>query len=288
MCIAILNPNDVTLKKKVLQTCWDNNKDGAGLLYLNKGVLTTHKEMTDFDKFFSHYLKVRKEHADSQVVIHFRISTHGKIDLENCHPFVVNKEWGFVHNGIISNVARHKDFSDTNMFNRHILQKLPHDWIHNDAIYELVTGYIGSSKLLFLNTNNDAYIINEEAGVWDMGCWFSNTTYKQSRMLDVGGRSVSAFGGGSKLWWEEEWERKYKWNPQTKSYDKIEEEQTLADYEEDSVNPWRSTSSWNHRDYVYEDECESCLNTTECMYDDSYHCSICKTCANELHGETVF
>ena len=45
MCIAILNPSDVTLEKSVLKNCWSNNKDGAGMLYLVDGVLTIHKEM---------------------------------------------------------------------------------------------------------------------------------------------------------------------------------------------------------------------------------------------------
>jgi len=286
MCIAILNPNDVTLEKSILKTCWDNNKDGAGLLYLKDKKLTAHKEMKNFDKFYNHYLSVRKDHAESQVVIHFRIGTHGRINLENCHPFITNDKWGFVHNGMISSIGRDKDKSDTNLFNELVLKKLPVDWIHNDAIYELVSGYIGGSKLLFLNTDNDAYIINEEAGVWDMGCWFSNTTYKIGRYLDVGGRSMPSFRYSRDDNWEDtDWERKYKWNPKTRTYDKREdftESDDFTDYGEESGNPFDKPDFNYSRDTNYE-RCESCLEDKLCVYDETYQAPLCRVCCDAMY-----
>jgi len=311
MCIAILNPSGVTLKKKVLKTCWDNNKDGAGMLYLQNGVLTAYKEMDKFDNFYDHYAMVRKNYKDSQVVIHFRISTHGKVDLENCHPFMVNEDWGFVHNGIITNAERHVDYSDTNMFNRNVLRKLPSDWIHNDAMYELVCGYIGSSKLLFLNKDNEAYIVNEDWGVWDLGCWFSNKTYKESRYFDYGGKSIlktlpssttttTTTTSGSKwgtkadwdTWddyelgtWEREWEKEYKYNEATRTYDKrvvddVDDED--EDYEFDP-NPWSMKG-----EEVFTDVCESCLASSQCKYDYNYDAPVCESCSASLYSDSPF
>lgn len=301
MCIAILNPNSVTLKKKVLKNCWDNNRDGAGLLYLANGVLTTHKEMKNFDSFYDHYAKVRKEHSKSQIVIHFRISTHGKVNETNCHPFIVDDKWGFVHNGIIYAAPKHNDFSDTYMFNEHILKKLPEDWMFNEAIYDLVQDYIGSSKLLFLNTDNDAYIINEEAGVWDLGCWFSNTTYKPSKYYDFGGKSILKGSTattpitttGSKWrssadWdaWEDDydttaWDKKYKWNEATRTYDKRE------DYVDETIDDGYAPNSWSiESESAFHSVCESCLERKLCKYDYSYDCDVCKECASSIYDET--
>jgi len=192
MCIAILNPNNVILEKETLKNCWENNGDGAGLLWVDNGKLKSYKAMVDFEKLYNKYLEIRKSRytKESQVVIHFRISTHGKINRTNCHPFIVNNEIGFVHNGIINKVERSIDFSDTYMFNEVVLKCLPEDFYKQQVYHDLLESYIGGSKLLFLNTKNDAYIINESMGVWDMGCWFSNTTYKYSKYVDMGGVKV--------------------------------------------------------------------------------------------------
>lgn len=306
MCIAILNPTKVTLKKNVLKTCWDNNKDGAGMLYLQGGVLTAFKEMDNFDNFYDHYDWVRKTHKDSQIVLHFRISTHGKVDLENCHPFMVNEDWGFVHNGIISNAEKHVDYSDTNMFNRDVLRKLPKDWIHDAATYELVCGYIGGSKLLFLNKDNEAYIINENWGVWDLGCWFSNSTYKASRYFDYGGKSIlkgsTTTTASTKAlstksdwdsWddygveaWERDWEKEYKYNEVTKTYDK-RVDVDLEDDEDEDIG--YSPNSWDNKtEEVFSDVCESCLETRFCKYDYNYDAPVCKDCAKSLYEDVPF
>jgi hypothetical protein len=289
MCIAILNPEDVTLEKSVLKTCWDNNTDGAGMLYLDGGVLKTHKEMKNFDSFYDKYLNIRKSHKDSQVVIHFRISTHGKVNETNCHPFIVNDSWGFVHNGIISNAPRHNDYSDTYMFNQEVLQKLPEDWIFNDGMYELVLGYIGSSKLLFLNTDNEAYILNEDMGVWDLGCWFSNNTYKESRYYDYGGKKVyktaatstitpssttSSFNSYKSKWaWDDDDD--YSINEWVWDYDK-------HDYvKKEEVSKPQSEWSDDARDQ-YADTCEGCDTPTTCVYSMNYNASLCKLCCSDL------
>jgi hypothetical protein len=192
MCIAIMNPSNVTLKKKLLQTCWDNNYHGGGLLYINTDTnqLESFKSLKDFDALYSQYQYVRKKYSKSKVVLHFRISTHGTISEDNVHPFFVNQDIGFVHNGIISQAPHSDRYSDTYMFNKSMLQALPDDFVYNEGIMELLSEYIGYSKLLFLDIDNEYHIVNEDLGVWDHGCWFSNTGYKASKYLDYGGTKV--------------------------------------------------------------------------------------------------
>jgi predicted glutamine amidotransferase len=189
MCIAILNTKSVTLKKKLLNNCWENNGDGAGILYTLDGKMQVFKEMTSFDKFYNEYLRIRKEIPKQNIVLHFRISTHGKINETNCHPFLVHDELGFVHNGMIYDVPTSKDYSDTYMFNEQVLKNLKHEFEYNETMLEVLESFIGSgSKLIFLNSSDDYSIVNEKAGHWNMNCWFSNSSYKQvNDYVDYGG-----------------------------------------------------------------------------------------------------
>jgi hypothetical protein len=190
MCIAILNTKQTTLKKQLLRNCWENNGDGAGILYINNdNKLEFFKEMNNFDTFYDKYIDVRKKYGKRNMVLHFRISTHGKVNTTNCHPFLVNDSLGFVHNGMIYDVPTSTEFSDTYMFNESILKNFTDGFEYNETIMDMIEGFISNgSKLVFLNDNDDWFIVNEKAGHWNLGCWFSNSSYKQvNDWVDFGG-----------------------------------------------------------------------------------------------------
>lgn len=190
MCIAILNTKGTTLKKKTLRNCWENNGDGAGILYINNdNKLETFKELKDFSNFYKNYSRIKKEFGKRNMLLHFRISTHGKVNETNCHPFLVNEDVGFVHNGMIHNVPTSEEYSDTYMFNETILKRLEKDFINNSAITILLEDFIGGgNKLIILNSNDEFLIVNEKAGHWNLGCWFSNDSYRQvNSWVDFGG-----------------------------------------------------------------------------------------------------
>ena len=181
MCIAILNTKG-TISKEILQNCWNNNKDGAGIIYTTlNNELKIFKEMTNFDKFYNEYKKVRKQNKESNFVIHFRIATSGKIDLNNCHPFKVNKNLAFVHNGMIDIEPMNSNVSDTYTFNEAIIKNLGNNFLYNEAIIRLIESYIGYSKLIFLNSFNEATIINEDLGHWNGNNWYSNNSYEDKK-----------------------------------------------------------------------------------------------------------
>lgn len=203
MCIAILNKissKDIT--KEQLLNCWENNYDGAGLLWSDGEKLNVYKELNDFNKLYNAYKSARKE-SIGDVLIHFRISTHGKVDKTNCHPFLVNEELGFIHNGIIYEFGYEKLYSDTYTLNRDVFQKLPKNFLDNDGVLNMLDVIIGSSKLVFLNIDGYGLILNEKLGVWDNDNWFSNTSYKSvSRYIDYGGKKV--LKNDNYLWTDEE------------------------------------------------------------------------------------
>lgn len=175
MCIAILN-NRNKLKKEYLNNCWENNPEGAGLLYNNKGKLTVFKSYNK-KEFIKKYSKVREE-INGKIVLHFRIATSGYEPYVNLHPFLVNESLGFVHNGIISGLGDNQ-YSDTFYLNE-TLKKFNHKFLECEATEELICGRINSSKLIFLDNQENHKIINEHLGVWDDGDWFSNESYKSN------------------------------------------------------------------------------------------------------------
>lgn len=219
MCIAILNTYSA-LSRETLSTCWENNYDGAGLLWVNEsGALETFKELNSFKVFFKKYSAVRKS-TRGPVVLHFRIGTHGNHAEYNLHPFLISPEIGFVHNGVFRLPEIEKKYSDTWHFNALILQtmKAPARLFKlgsNES--HLINHFVGSSsKLIFLNRKGDFRIFNESAGHWDKsGNWYSNNSYKASKFYDFGGKKVAKKDAGkigapgyssrpySGNWWDE-------------------------------------------------------------------------------------
>ncbi len=184
MCIAVANYRNF-ISKKTLKNCFDNNDMGCGILYVNdEGILSTFKELNCFDNFYNAYHYIRSR-TKLPMILHFRIATHGAINLENCHPFMINPNLGFVHNGIIS-IDTCKNYSDTYYFNE-LLKKLPSDFLYNTAIMELIEKSISWSKLIFMDNEGNVNIVNEQDGEYYKGNWYSNNGYEESNYINYGG-----------------------------------------------------------------------------------------------------
>ncbi len=169
-------------------------------MYVESGKLIVNKGLMTFDAFLDAY----KPHETKKAVLHFRIRTHGNVNEDNCHPFVIDPNLAFVHNGTISNqTCDIKEMSDTWHFNRDILQPLrerDRSFFQNKVYLTLLKNYIGFSKLIFMNSKAQVTIVNEAAGDWNSGCWFSNsswkaTSYSFSRRRSHHSTSSSGYSG---------------------------------------------------------------------------------------------
>lgn len=180
MCIIAAVRPGLKLDKETFDRCWDKNPDGFGMTYLFNGELRIKKTMYK-DKAWNIYNGVTNMTQDTWMILHFRISTHGTKDLTNCHPFRVHDGLVFCHNGIIRQIPDCPDglLNDTQMFNNLILRHLPKDFYKWEHYKMLIEEYIGYSKLVFLDTDNQVYIYNESKGEWHDGIWFSNSGYKE-------------------------------------------------------------------------------------------------------------
>ena len=179
MCIIAIQPLGVKIKESVLKNCWDANKDGAGIMYVDNGKIIVNKEMHSFNEFMK--LKKHADKVHSNIVMHFRIATSGGINDHNCHPFKINNDLYFCHNGILDiDVPKNSNINDTQIFNNSFMKGLPNNFVQNDTIMSLLEYTIGiRNKFVFMDVSGQFYILNENVGKWDNGAWYSNESYKR-------------------------------------------------------------------------------------------------------------
>lgn len=177
MCIAILKPKDKILSKDILKTCCENNPDGMGFAYIDGDTMYIKKYMK-FNDFYKDYKEVETK---SNMLIHFRIATHGKVEIDNCHPFWLNHRMALIHNGIISGYGERNTKSDTRDFIDKVIGKISWKLMKNPSYRELISKAIGYSKLAILDITGDYWIINEKDGYWNDGVWFSNKSYEPKK-----------------------------------------------------------------------------------------------------------
>ena len=191
MCIAILNQKiGGTLSSTTIYNSWENNDMGAGLLWNNSNNELLSFKTYDYDEFYDKYTELREDDDVHNIVLHFRIATSGVNGIHNLHPFLVNDDLGFVHNGVISGLGN-KEFSDTYEFND-MLKGFSHDFVSCQTTKALLEEYIGYSKLVFLRSNGDFDIFNEDLGHWDSGNWYSNDSYKAvNNWVYAGSKKIS-------------------------------------------------------------------------------------------------
>lgn len=178
MCIAILNRLENPVSKTYFKNSLYNNGDGFGMAWIENGQIKTFKSLSqDANRLYKRYLKTF-ESSENPMLLHFRISTSGGINIENTHPFSVSPNLVFMHNGIISGLGNALE-NDTRHFNRLFLQNIrERDILGNNAVQNLIGHRIGHSKLVFLNAQGKTAIINQNLGVEEIdGNWYSNSSY---------------------------------------------------------------------------------------------------------------
>ena len=194
MCVAIYKPKKSTIKYEDLLACHETNPDGMGFAVVIDNKLLTHRQMDNFPSFF----KLLDDYQNEQIVIHFRISTHGKINRANCHPHLINngmdnKSIAFAHNGILSKYTPNakSKVSDTVIFRKTMLeplvQKYPDAIFKDQHLIKLLGEAIGrGNKLVLLDCKGNHSIINEDEGETIKGVWYSNTHWQFSDFTHYG------------------------------------------------------------------------------------------------------
>lgn len=199
MCIIVAKDKKAKLPANdILNTCFYNNGDGAGFMYVDNGKVVIDKGYMTLKSFKKHYKKLCEKYNNfdnKSLVIHFRIGTSGSNSVKNCHPFPVDEniknlqkpyfltDLGIAHNGIIRDYIPAKndiDISDTQNFIYKFLsqmKKISKDFYKNKGIMDGIENLI-ASKLCLLNANDELYYVGDF--IEDNGIMYSNSTYKYS------------------------------------------------------------------------------------------------------------
>lgn len=179
MCILIHQPKDYCFSSEQLRDFFYKNSDGFGAI-VNHGDergVKVYKSVGGIKEIEDMYYN---DVACYEAIIHFRMKTHGNIDLENCHPYEVLPNVYMAHNGILSygNTADPTK-SDTWHYIKDFIKpmlELTPDALKNPYIRGYLGAHIGSSnKFGFMDLEGNVAIINRHSGVEHDGVWYSNT-----------------------------------------------------------------------------------------------------------------
>lgn len=163
----------------LLEDIHRSNSDGVGYMYVNKHGLKVVKKLAKHVFDLEHIISNMPQ-DDRNMAIHFRMKTHGDIDLANCHPYtVVDGEVAMMHNGILhtGNTADTTK-SDTWHFIQDYLvdavESAP-DVVHSTGFRSLVGEFIGNNRFVFMSKDGTMSHVNYDQGVEVGKLWFSNT-----------------------------------------------------------------------------------------------------------------
>lgn len=182
MCVAIYKPENIqTPSLDTLKKCWDANPDGAGFALFTGGdkyAIEIHKGYMTWKQFKAAFEKYRLADFTGDMLLHFRIATHGGISPGNTHPFSLTKNvkllkhtnvltnYALIHNGILP-IKLSGDISDTMEFCRRLAplyQSIP-------SAFNLIEGMAGNNKIAVM-TREQVHLF----GQWERieGVYFSN------------------------------------------------------------------------------------------------------------------
>ena len=182
MCLIILKTINKNISDQRLGEAHAANPDGCGIMWAADNQIFWLKGVWDFDLFRKCFNNCYREFGDRNYIIHFRTASASAIGTEYCHPFMVNENLAFMQNG---NLAEYSDWfpgrkqdgkSDIQRFNEEILRRLPAGFLADTDTRNKLERYASEnhSKFIFLDSLGEISIINESAGEWIDGIWYSN------------------------------------------------------------------------------------------------------------------
>jgi hypothetical protein len=177
MCILIHHNPTTQFSIDHIQDFYSHNSDGFGAIVHRPEGVKVIKTIGALDEIFELYTNEVKGH---EAIIHFRMKTHGDIDLINCHPYQVTDDIWMAHNGIL-NTGNQADVTKSDTWHyiqdylRPMLSAHP-ELLHEPAFQKLVSSHIGySNKFGFMDRGGKVVIINRQSGVDHLDAWLSNT-----------------------------------------------------------------------------------------------------------------
>lgn len=199
MCIIVCKNKSAPLPKlQYLKNCFDNNPDGMGFMYTDKGKVIIDKGYMTQENFLHRYFELCDKYDDfknKSLVMHFRIGTSSANSPQNTHPYPITRkaklyhklyvetDIGIAHNGIIHDYTpknRNDSMNDTQYFIRDYLAPLYENYKEFYKNKHIMDGIkeITGSKFCILTPDDNVYFIGEF--IKDEKISYSNDTFEYS------------------------------------------------------------------------------------------------------------
>ena len=188
MCLLTFLPAGIQPDVHALTIGARANNDGHGFAIVagpRLDELIVHRGM-DCVAVIDAFTAARAAHPAGPALFHSRFTTHGRTILDNCHPFPVGGDCRTVlaHNGVLPAVVqprRGDRRSDTRIAAEDFIPAFGSLRIRRTRL-NLARWMTLDNKMVILTVDRRfkqrAYILNEDAGIWDGGIWYSNTGYR--------------------------------------------------------------------------------------------------------------
>lgn len=150
MCVLVFVPAGSKLpSREELVKMHRQNPDGMG--FVSKSM---HYKGMNFERFCNRLQFVPE---DEDIIIHFRLATHGSVCVQNCHPFHKGGVW-FAHNGILD-IEPKEDMTDSETAFKDIIYPAIKDYgIDSDEVAWIIEDIIGYSKFAIMGTDGHVRI----------------------------------------------------------------------------------------------------------------------------------
>jgi hypothetical protein len=184
MCLLSFLPPGVVPDTAALRNGTVVNDDGHGFAIVTaEGLIVRHG--LDGDAVIDAFAAARADHPHGPALFHSRLATHGDTSTGNCHPFAVGGDERTViaHNGILPPAVQPGNAdsrSDTRITAEDFIPGLG-SLRHRRTRLRLQRWMGAHNKIVVLSADRrfrqPAYLLNEQAGIWDGGIWYSNAGY---------------------------------------------------------------------------------------------------------------
>lgn len=174
MCLIAYSPKGTMIDRSILAYAYNQNNDGIGIMSAAGIEKFMYKKAL---KRARRYIETRLVPSGIAYAIHFRWATHGDVKMCNTHPYITPEATHAVmHNGVlgITSGEATADESDTAVYVRKYMDSVP--GFDDPQYWDMMEKHIGwGNKFCVMNDKGLFKLLNEDAGEWIDGIWFSNT-----------------------------------------------------------------------------------------------------------------
>ena len=180
MCIIIVANKNKKIPNEHIKLANELNCEGFGMSASVNNKLFVYKSISiNSDDIIKLYNSIRQV-AIGDIVLHFRLATHGDISDKLCHPFHVNKDLVMFHNGVIRDSVsgyngHNKNESDTKAFVNNVLKNFKKGFQNNKTVMNMISETVEEyNKLCFLDSTGQTTYTSSSKWVEYNGILYSN------------------------------------------------------------------------------------------------------------------